>query len=86
MRRIPPNRLYGVRFPKSFRDDATWYEINAYGGMLMLLGSMSQLVLAALLLLFMDLDSEWFTILMVGTISLDAVGLALLCWLRLRRL
>ena len=32
LRRIPMNRFYGVRLPKSFASDANWYAINAYGG------------------------------------------------------
>jgi len=32
LRRIPMNRFYGVRIPKSFVSDDNWYAINAYGG------------------------------------------------------
>lgn len=31
-RRIPMNRWYGVRIPKSFLSDANWYAINSVGG------------------------------------------------------
>lgn len=30
--KIPPNRWYGFRLPKSFRSTENWYAINRYGG------------------------------------------------------
>ena len=38
-RRVPMNRLWGVRIPASFRSDEDWYDINAYAGRLLVLGS-----------------------------------------------
>jgi hypothetical protein len=32
LRRVPPNRLYGVRTKASFASDDDWYRINAIGG------------------------------------------------------
>src|SRR5688500_16522262 len=34
--KIPPNMLYGVRIPKSFASEANWYELNRYGGRLLI--------------------------------------------------
>lgn len=31
-RRVPPNRLYGVRTKASFASEPDWYRINAIGG------------------------------------------------------
>jgi len=31
-RKIPRNRLYGIRIKASFESDQRWYDINAYGG------------------------------------------------------
>lgn len=36
LRKVPMNRLYGIRVPKAFKSDANWYDINAYGGKLFL--------------------------------------------------
>ncbi|MEO5815784.1 MAG: SdpI family protein [Gemmatimonadaceae bacterium] len=36
LRRVPMNALYGVRLPQSFKSDELWYDINAYGGRLLL--------------------------------------------------
>ncbi len=34
MRKVPMNRLYGIRTRKAFVSSSNWYEINAYGGRL----------------------------------------------------
>jgi len=36
LRRVPMNHVYGIRLPESFTSDACWYDINAYGGRLLL--------------------------------------------------
>jgi len=36
LRAVPMNRYYGVRIPKAFKSDRNWYDINAYGGKLLL--------------------------------------------------
>jgi hypothetical protein len=36
LRLIPMNRWYGVRLPEAFTSGHHWYEINAYGGRLLL--------------------------------------------------
>lgn len=37
LRIVPMNPFYGVRFPVSYKSDWLWYEINAYGGKLLVL-------------------------------------------------
>jgi hypothetical protein len=34
--KVPMNRFYGIRTRKAFASDRNWYEINAYGGKLLL--------------------------------------------------
>jgi uncharacterized membrane protein len=49
LRKMPPNRWYGVRVPATFADEAVWYEANALSGRdLIVLGVLQ--VLAATLL------------------------------------
>jgi uncharacterized membrane protein len=36
LRKVPMNRAYGIRIPKAFTSDSNWYDINAYGGKLLL--------------------------------------------------
>ena len=32
MRKVPMNRVYGIRIRKAFISDSNWYALNAYGG------------------------------------------------------
>jgi len=32
LRRVPPNRIYGLRVPATFADERVWYEANAKSG------------------------------------------------------
>jgi uncharacterized membrane protein len=32
LRRVPPNRFYGVRTRATFADENTWYDVNARSG------------------------------------------------------
>ena len=32
LRMVPMNRVYGIRIAKAFASDSNWYDINAYGG------------------------------------------------------
>ena len=43
-RKIPMNRLYGVRTPKAFRSDEDWYAINEYGGKVFIAWSVPLLI------------------------------------------
>ncbi len=36
LRVVPMNRWYGIRIPKAYESEENWYEINAYGGKLLL--------------------------------------------------
>ena len=44
---IPPNRLYGVRTPKTISSTEVWYRANRAGGWMLLLDSLLYLVIAA---------------------------------------
>jgi hypothetical protein len=36
LRKVPMNHLYGIRVQKAFVSNHNWYELNAYGGKLLL--------------------------------------------------
>lgn len=48
LRKVPMNRLYGVRLRCSFVSQRNWYAINAYGGKLLLAFGAFLLLFAAL--------------------------------------
>jgi hypothetical protein len=54
-RKVPMNHFYGVRIRASFESDRRWYDINAYGGRLLAIGSLP-IVAAGLAGLFLPVD------------------------------
>ncbi len=46
LRMVPMNHVYGIRVPKAFVSSENWYEINAYGGKLLLAFGVFLLVVA----------------------------------------
>jgi hypothetical protein len=76
LRRVPMNRVYGIRIPEAFTSDARWYDINAYGGRLFLVYGA---LLAAFGFLARDIAppaaSLWSPVFIVGPLF---VALALL--------
>ncbi len=49
LRRVPPNRIYGLRVPATFADEEVWYEANAKSGWDLVILGIALAVLAALL-------------------------------------
>ncbi len=43
LRKVPMNIWYGFRIKKAFMSDELWYDINAYGGKQMILGSLGMI-------------------------------------------
>ena len=39
LRKVPRNRLYGVRTRRTLADDRVWYATNAYGGRCLIIAS-----------------------------------------------
>lgn len=37
LRKVPMNHAYGIRIRKAFESESNWYDINAYGGRLLLI-------------------------------------------------
>ena len=49
LRRIPQNRLYGLRLPSTLRDEWVWYEANARTGRDLVVVGLLQVVIALIL-------------------------------------
>jgi len=49
LRKIPRNRLYGVRTRRTLADDRVWYETNAYGGRCLIVASAVTIALVVIL-------------------------------------
>lgn len=51
LRKVPRNRLYGVRTRRTLADDRVWYETNAYGGRGLIVASVITVVVVLILAL-----------------------------------
>jgi uncharacterized membrane protein len=49
LRKLPPNRWYGVRVSATFADEAVWYEANALSGRDLIVLGVLQVLVATLL-------------------------------------
>jgi hypothetical protein len=43
---IPPNRVYGIRTAKALTDKRVWYQVNRFGGWIVLASSLFYLAVA----------------------------------------
>lgn len=57
MGKVSMNKLYGVRFKKSYESEENWYKINAYGGRQMITWSIP-IVLIGLISFFLSLKGK----------------------------
>ena len=68
---VPMNYLYGIRVAKAFTSDRNWYDINAYGGKLLLAFGMFLTIFG---IVFDDLapasSGVWFVVFIAGPIAL----------------
>ncbi len=79
LRRVPRNRIYGVRFKASLKSDKNWYEINEYGGKALLLASVPIAACGVAGMLLRDGDSVlvlWGVPVVIVTTVLIATGLS----------
>lgn len=84
-RRVPPNRIYGLRVRATLCDPAVWYEANARSGRDLLWLGLA-LMLLALALPWLGVEEEryallWSAAALTGTLALAGVG-----WRRANRL
>jgi len=84
-RKVPMNHFYGVRIRASFESDRRWYDINAYGGRLMAIGSLPIMAAGVVGLL---LPAHWlqpyaWTAMAVTVVSLLVPLVLVLRWSRL---
>ncbi len=69
--RVPMNRFYGIRIPKSYQSDGDWYAINRYGGRQMLIYAVF-VASVGVGILFVPLrpDKVWFWVIVLAPLFL----------------
>lgn len=85
LRRVPPNALYGLRVPATFRDDSVWYDANAASGRDMLIFAVV-VFLAAFLLPAAGVRDFAMAIAWIVIAGGGALVVAILGWRRANRM
>jgi hypothetical protein len=62
---ISMNKIYGIRFKKSFESEENWYKINVYGGKQLIIWSFP-LILFGVVTFFLPLKGNELRILLVA--------------------
>lgn len=84
-RKVPMNRVYGVRFKKAFESEENWYTINAYGGKL-LIGWSVPLVVIGVATFFLPLEGKQLLITLFACAPLILLVPALMSYLYAKKL
>jgi SdpI/YfhL protein family len=75
LRKVPPNRAYGFRVPRTLADPAVWYEANAYSGKCVLLAGVAIFVGCVVLFEIPGLDDPSYAI-CCAAVALGSIGVA----------
>src|SRR5262249_41223300 len=77
LRRVPPNPIYGLRVPATFKDDQVWYDANAATGrdvaIVGVIIALSSVVLPVLGVRDMPFQIAW-TAITVGGLAIASVA------------
>jgi len=84
-RRIPPNPLYGLRVPATYRDDQVWYDANAASGRDFLIFGAGLTLFTFVLPVFGVRDMA-FAIAWSLAVGAGAIGTVVLGWTRANRM
>jgi hypothetical protein len=85
LRKVPMNDLYGVRFRASFKSERAWYEINAYGGKVLLGWAMPTLFVGIYSLWQSELPS-YFSLVRGGVLVVSMIAACVQSFLGARRI
>lgn len=85
LRRVPPNPLYGLRVPATFRDEQVWYDANAASGRdLIVLGAVA--IAAAFIVPVISTNPWVLQLAWIATAAGGAIVVAILGWRRANRM
>lgn len=65
-RMVKMNGVYGIRIPESFRSEARWYEINRFGGILILLWGVIMGIAGAVGLSLDSISGQKYNLISIG--------------------
>jgi magnesium transporter len=74
LRKIPPNRFYGVKVPKAYESPELWYKVNAKGGRIMIVYGAIMAAIGLILLFAGDRLSLRPVYALIGLVVLIAIS------------
>jgi uncharacterized membrane protein len=86
MRRVRPNRWYGLRVPATFADEHVWYEANAVAGRDMMASGAVLLLVALALPRLAGLPGGIYAGVCAGILGVGSLVLAVRSWRIVNRL
>ena len=76
--KVPPNRLYGFRTPKTLSSPDVWYPANKVSGVLMIIAGALSMVVNAVFLAVADWPEHmllgWMCVSLIGPLLLGLAG------------
>lgn len=76
--KVPPNKLYGFRTPKTLSSPDVWYPANKVSGVLMILAGALSIVVNSILLAVADRPDHtllgWMSVSLIAPLLLGLVG------------
>ena len=84
-RKVKMNRLYGVRFKKSFESEENWYRINEYGARQLILWS-TPLAIIGMVTFFLPLRENATLTILVASAPLILIIPAIISWLYAKKI
>ena len=85
LRRIPPNPLYGLRIPATYKDEQVWYDANAATGRDMAIFGVA-ISLLVFVLAAAGLRGNTFAITWASALGAGAICTVVLGWTRANRM
>ena len=85
LRRVPPNPLYGLRVPATYKDDQVWYDANAASGRDFVIFGVCMTLLTIVLQVAGVRDMA-FAIAWSLAVGAGAIGTVVLGWTRANRM
>ena len=73
LRRVKPNKIYGVRTRKSLSSPEIWYEINEYGGWVLVIMGAATAIFALLFRVIPSISLDGYSFAMLGVIIVTSV-------------
>jgi hypothetical protein len=74
LRKIPPNRFYGIRVPKAYESPELWYKVNAKGGRIMIAYGAIMVAIGLMLLFASDRLGLRPVHMLIGLVVLIAIA------------